>query len=515
MMNTNPILKSDYPDPDVIRVGDTYYMISTTMHFMPGGVILRSYDLINWEIATYVFDSLDDTPVQCLEGDQCIYGKGMWAASLRYHKGTFYVCFVANDTHKTYLYQAEDIYGPWRKQYVEGFYHDCSLLFDEDDRVYIVYGNTDIYLTELKADLTGPKPDGVHRMIVTEKDKSQVRLGYEGSHLYKINGKYYLFLIHWPVEAPGRRTEACFVAESLEGEFIGKDVFDDDLGYHDFGVAQGGIVDTPEGEWYAMLFQDHGAVGRIPVLVPMHWEEDFPVLGIAGKAPLNLSVKSTRPEYHYEPLEGSDNFCYSTNQDGADELKSFWQWNHTPQKHLWSVTEQPGVLRIHTGKLSINVGQAVNTLTQRTVYPRCEAAVTVDASIIRSGDYAGICALQGCYGLIAITREEKQYYLVMLAKVAENEGFFARPGDKEPGTEFARIPIDSCRVTLKVSIDFTDGLDEANFYYQDKGEWQRLGITHKLYFKMDHFTGCRFGLFNYATKEIGGAADFSDFIYIK
>jgi hypothetical protein len=103
----------------------------------------------------------------------------------------------------------------------------------------------------------------------------------------------------------------------------------------------------------------------------------------------------------------------------------------------------------------------------------------------------------------------------MLAKVAENEGFFARPGDKEPGTEFARIPIDSCRVTLKVSIDFTDGLDEANFYYQDKGEWQRLGITHKLYFKMDHFTGCRFGLFNYATKEIGGAADFSDFIYIK
>jgi beta-xylosidase len=173
------------------------------------------------------------------------------------------------------------------------------------------------------------------------------------------------------------------------------DVFDDDLGYHDFGVAQGGIVDTPEGEWYAMLFQDHGAVGRIPVTGSKHWEEDFPVLGIAGKAPLNLSVKSTRPEYHYEPWRVVDNFCYSTNQDGADELKSFWQWNHTPQKHLWSVTEQPGVLRIHTGKLSINVGQAVNTLTQRTVYPRCEAAVTVDASNIRSGDYAGNLCTSG------------------------------------------------------------------------------------------------------------------------
>lgn len=514
-MNTNPILKSDYPDPDVIRVGDTYYMISTTMHFMPGGVILRSYDLINWEIAAYVFDSLDDTPAQCLEGDQCIYGKGMWAASLRYHKGTFYVCFVANDTRKTYLYQAEDICGPWRKQYIEGFYHDCSLLFDEDDRVYITYGNTDIYLNELKEDLTGPKPDGLHRLIVTEQDKAKVRLGYEGSHLYKINGKYYLFLIHWPAEEPGRRTEACFVADSLEGEFTGKDIFDDDLGFHNCGAAQGGIVDTPEGNWYAMLFQDHGAVGRIPVLVPMHWEEDFPVLGVEGKAPLNLTVKSTRPEHTYKPLEGSDDFTYTPNQVGKIRLKSFWQWNHTQQRELWSVTEQPGVLRIRTGKLSINVGQAVNTLTQRTVYPKCEAAVTIDASNIKNGDYAGICAFQGCYGLIAITREENRYYLVMLARVAENEEFYALPGDSEPGTEFARIPIDNNKITLKVSVDFTDGVDEANFYYQDDNEWRKLGITHKLYFKMDHFTGCRFGLFLYATKEAGGAADFSRFIYIK
>lgn len=514
-MNTNPILKSDYPDPDVIRVGDTYYMISTTMHFMPGGVILRSYDLINWEIVTYVFDSLDDTPAQCLTGDQCIYGKGMWAASLRYHNGTFYVCFVANDMHKTYLYQAEDICGPWRKQYIEGFYHDCSLLFDEDDRVYIAYGNTDIYLTELKADLTGPKPGGLHRLIVTEKEKALVRLGYEGSHLYKINGKYYLFLIHWPIEEPGRRTEACFVADSLEGEFVGKDIFDDDLGYHDCGAAQGCIVDTPEGDWYAMLFQDHGAVGRIPVLVPMHWESDFPVLGVEGKALLNLTVKSTRPEHSYEPLEGSDDFAYTPDQDGKIRLNNFWQWNHTPQKQLWSVTEKPGALRIRTGKLSSNVGQAINTLTQRTIYPKCEAAVTVDASNIRSGDYAGICAFQGCYGLIAITREESQYYLVMLARVAENREFYALPGDKEPGTEFARIPIDNSKVTLKVSVDFTDGIDEAEFYYKDREEWRKLGITHKLYFKMDHFTGCRFGLFNYATKEIGGAVDFSGFIYIK
>jgi beta-xylosidase len=264
-----------------------------------------------------------------------------------------------------------------------------------------------------------------------------------------------------------------------------------------------------------MLFQDHGAVGRIPVLVPMHFEEDFPVFGIDGKVPLDLTVKSTRPEHLYEPIEGNDNFYYTPNQEGKVKLKSFWQWNHTPKEALWSVTEQPGTLRIRTGKLCANVLQAVNTLTQRMLIPTCEAYVTVDASGIKDGDYAGICALQGCYGLIAITKEADRYSLVMIAKEAENAEFYAVRGDSEPGTEFARIPIQSSRVTLKVSADFTDGIDEVRFFYQEAGDWVQLGITHKLYFKMDHFVGCRFGLFDYSTKEIGGAADFSDFVYVK
>lgn len=102
----NPITRLDYPDPDVIRVDNTYYMVSTTMHFMPGCEILRSYDLVNWEHASYVYDVLDSTPGQKIEGEENIYGQGMWAASLRYHKGIFYVCFVANDTGKTYIYSA-------------------------------------------------------------------------------------------------------------------------------------------------------------------------------------------------------------------------------------------------------------------------------------------------------------------------------------------------------------------------------------------------------------------------
>ena len=129
MYNINPITKLDYPDPDVIRVDDTYYMVSTTMYFMPGCEILRSYDLINWEHAAFVYNRLDSTPAQKLSGKENIYGQGMWAASLRYHDGIFYIVFVANDTHKTYLYTASDINGPWKKSEIPGFYHDNSVLF--------------------------------------------------------------------------------------------------------------------------------------------------------------------------------------------------------------------------------------------------------------------------------------------------------------------------------------------------------------------------------------------------
>ena len=303
----NPLIGMDYPDPDLIRVGDIWYMISTTMHFMPGGEILRSYNLTDWERVGYVFDDLDHTPAQCMENGENIYGQGMWAASLRYHNGIFYVCFAANDTHRTYLYQSENIEGPWKKQYIEGFYHDCSLLFD-DDRVYIVYGNTQIYITELTADLSSPKPGGLHRKII--EDTGNVRLGYEGAHAYKINGKYYVFLIHWPNGGAGRRTEACFVSDSLESEFIGRDILDDDRGYFNCGVAQGGIVDTPEGEWYAFLFQDSGAVGRIPILVPVDFTHGFPEFGSNGKIVEPILLRNRKPEYVYEPLTANDKFQY-------------------------------------------------------------------------------------------------------------------------------------------------------------------------------------------------------------
>lgn len=498
---TNPILKCDYPDPDVIRVNDTYYMLSTTMHYFPGGAILRSYDLIHWEIIHYLYDVLADTPGARLEGDQNIYGQGMWAPSLRYHDGTFYVCFAANDTHKTYLFYTHDIEGTWERQEIEGFYHDSSLLFDEG-KVYIVYGNTEIYITELTSDLSRPLEGGLHRMLV--KDTGNLCLGYEGTHVYRINGMYYLFFIHCTSDGHVRRTQACYISDSLTGEFTGGDVLDDDMGYHNQGVAQGGIVDTPDGKWYAILFQDSGAVGRIPVLVPVHFENNFPVFGVNGSVPRELSLPSLRPEHLYEPLFTND----FVDKKGC--LKPQWQWNHLPAPAYYQL-EQTGYTII-TNKLSTNITQAVNTLTQRLMFPYSEVYVTLDASGLNDGDTAGLCAFQGCYAYIGITRENGTFFLSLTERnsgeIPQNMG----DSDSLPGQETARVSLGSVStITLRMQADFAELKDEVIFSYYKDETWHTLGAPHKLYFMLDHFTGCRAGLFLYSTKKAGGRCTFTDF----
>ncbi|MBE5877314.1 MAG: glycosyl hydrolase 43 family protein [Lachnospiraceae bacterium] len=484
----------DYPDPDVIRVNDIYYMVTTTMHFMPGCEILQSRDLVHWEHLTYVYDVLDGTAAQALQNGKNIYGKGMWAATFRYHQGVFYICFAANDTGKTYLFRSNDLQGKWVRSQIQGFYHDSSLLFD-DDKVYIVYGNRDIYLTELAADLSGPKDGGLHRMLIS--DQGNPNLGYEGSHIYKINGKYYLFCIHSKREY-WRRVEACFFAETLEDEFIGRDIFDEDMGYCHQGIAQGGIVDTPTGEWYAVLFQDRGAVGRIPVLVQVCWENEFPVMRLPKQLPNECT--------EYNALCGSDDFIYSPVADfkemdqqyGCYGLKSMWQFNHAPDLSLITPDRQKGSLSVRTALLCNELTQARNTLTQRMQYPGCSGEITLDFSKLKSGDYAGICILQEDYAMAAVTRREDTYYIVMQNKDEILE----------------EIPIcGEQTVTLKAMADFSHMKDVSTFYYLEHGQWKQIGKEHKLHFSLAHFTGCRLGLFYYATKEIGGKVDFMNFIY--
>lgn len=493
----NPIIWADIPDVDVIRVDDTYYMISTTMHLSPGGVIFRSYDLIHWEIATYLYDILEDSPGERLEDGHGVYGAGMWAATIRHHKGKFYVIFVANDTrvqNVSFLFTSENIKGPWEKRKIEGFYHDCSLYF-EGDRPFIVSGGGELRLVEMKPDLSAPLPGGIDKIIISDND--YVGLRHEGSHMYKINGRYYVFTIHWLLYGSKRRVEACFVSDKIDGPYRGNNIFDDDMGYHNAGVAQGGVVDTPDGDWYAMLFQDHGAVGRIPVLVPVTWDEEshFPVFGIDGKAPHFIETRSTRPGYVYEPIVTSDDFDYN---DGTP-LHHAWQWNHIPDNSLWSVTERPGWLRLKTGRLAPNVTLAKNSLGQRTVGPVCEGSVNMDVSALREGDYAGIVAMQSNYGFLAVTRECGVNYILMLTR---------GEGRECAGVERERVKLDGDTVELKIRCNFADNIDMAEFFFRRDGEWVKIGCELHMLYTLDHFMGYRFDLSCFATKESGGHADF-------
>ena len=495
------IIFSDYPDPDVIRVDNTYYMVSTTMHFMPGCVILRSYNLVDWEFCTYVYDKLDATEGQTLADNRGVYGKGMWAASLNYHDNKFYVSFVANDTHKTYLYTAGRIEGPWKRSEIQGFYHDMSLFWDDDGRVFVVHGNMEIHLTELESDLSGPKKGGVDKVIISD-DREKVILGYEGSHFYKINGKYYNFMIHMP---KGKmRTEACYVADNIEGPWTGGDVLCSDLGNWNSGVAQGGIVQDKEGNWFGILFQDHGALGRIPVLVPVKFGEDgFSIFdGPSTGSGTEVSVLDNNPGYKYAPLWSND---FTT---------PAWQWNHIPDVRGYKL--EANCYSIETKKTVTNITQAANTYTQRTLTEKCAGSVVVDASGIGEDDFAGLAALEGEYGFIAVTKRDGKFYLVAAEHKSKNVPWAMGVFDTDPPTIKSEIPLEDSKVELKLVFDLTREKQQVVLQYKNHpgdGEYQQLGTPVQLRYTLDQFVGVRFALFCYSTKQPGAKAQFTNFNY--
>ena len=492
------IIPADFPDPDIIRVDDTYYMVSTTMHYMPGCVILRSYNLVDWEHAAYVFDELEPTEKETLKDNKGAYGKGMWAACLRYHNGKFYISFVANDTHKTYLFTSEKIEGPWQRSEIKGFYHDMSLLFDDDGRVYCISGNMNISLTEMEPDLSGPKAGGINKVIIKDNPEN-VNLGYEGSHIYKINGKYYIFFIHMP---KGKmRTEACYVSDKIDGPYTGKDVLCSDLANWNSGTAQGGIVQAPNGNWYSIVFQDHGALGRIPVLVPVKFVDDFPVFGAAGFAPKQINVPDLRPDYKYAPL-------YSN-----DFTNPAWQWNHIPDKTLTSIN--PDTFTVKTDKTCKNVVQAANTLTQRTFTEHCAGSVVIDASGINEGDIAGLCALEGEYGFIGITKKDGKYKLIAAEHKIPYSPWSMGVFDDEEPVIITEREISSPKLKLKETFNLEHTKENVQFSFADinteNADFEAFGQPVKLRYTLDQFVGVRFALFCYSTEKTGGSAVFKDF----
>jgi beta-xylosidase len=485
----NPIIWADVPDVAMVRVGDTYYMSSTTMHMSPGLPIMKSKDLVNWELVSYAYEILDDIDELNLNNGKNSYGRGSWASSIRHHKGTYYVSTFAQTTGRTYIYSTKDIEkGPWKVSSFKPSLHDHSLFFDDDDRIYMLYGVGNLRLVELAEDLTGLKPGGFNQVVVTNASAiagTNINLQAEGSQLLKVNGKYFLFNITWP--RGGMRTVLVHRADKITGPYEGR------LALQDKGVAQGCIIDTPNGDWYAYLFRDFGAVGRIPYLVPVKWSPDgWPVLGVDGKVPDSLDLppnKSLLPD-----IVASDEF---DRKSGEPALPLVWQWNHNPDNSLWSITKRPGHVRLATGRTDTNFLSARNTLTQRTFGPQCSASTAIDVSNMKDGDFAGLALLQKNYGLVGVKREGETHFIVMVN---------AQSGSP---IEVERVPLNQKTVFLKAEGDFKNRADKARFFHSSDGRsWAAIGTELKMSYTLPHFMGYRFGLFNYATKTSGGFADF-------
>lgn len=485
---SNPVIWADVPDPSVIRVGTTYYMSSTTMHMSPGVPIMKSTDLINWKIINYAYNTLVNSNQLNLENGQNAYGKGSWASSIRYVNGIYYVSTFSYTTNKTYIYKTQNIeQGSWSVSILDGIYHDCSLFF-ENGRAFLAYGSDDIKLIELTPDASAIKSGGVNQTIISNSSAitgSSFILKSEGTHFQKINGFYYVSLIVWPTGKG--RTQLIYRASSLTGAYEGR------IALQDQGIAQGGFIDTPGGNWYAFLFKDSGAVGRIPYLVPVSWQSGWPVMGISGQTPrkLNFTVEDST----LTGVVTSDEFNQGT--QGLSSLPLQWQWNHNPDNSGWSLLSRPGYLRLTTKRIDTTFEYARNTLTQRTFGPQSSAQISMETAGIKDGDYAGLGALQARYGFVGVTKSNGNKAIVMV--------------DNTSGVpqEIIRIGLYQNRVYLKIEMDFRNQIDQAKFYYSlDGSSWTVIGSTLRMTYDLKHFMGYRFALFNYASQSSGGYVDF-------
>ena len=484
----NPIMFVDSPDPSIVRVDDAYYMVTTTMHFAPGVPVFKSTDLAQWRTVGYVYETLTNNNKMNLNGDDA-YGKGSWASSIRYRDGYFYVLTPSYTTNQTHLYKTADVEnGQWTEVTLP-FYHDPSLFFDDDGTAWVFYGSGDeMKYVQLNDDASGVKAGGKSGILNVSVDNvthaSNYYVKQEGSHMEKINGEYYLFTISWPAGAC--RTEIVYRSKSLLSGYTGR------IFLQDNGVAQGGIFNTPDNKWYALLFRDSGPVGRMSHLVPMVWKDGWPEPeGGTKKAPSTITLpESPLPGYG---MVTSDDF-------DSDELPLEWQFNHNPDNKNWSLTANPGHYRITTSRTDTRVQNAKNTLTMRTFGPKCSGRTLVDGSGMKDGDIAGLVALQDDKGFVALAKDGGSYKVVMYS------------GNEKSDSQKASAPISGSKVYLRVDFDLPIDRGTASFYYSTDGNsWTKIGDNVGLSYSLHMFVGYRFGLFNYATKTSGGYADFDWF----
>jgi len=503
---TNPLFYDEFSDPDVIRVDDDYYLTGTTMHAMPGLPVLHSRDLVNWEFLAYAIDRLDLGPAYRLQGGEA-YGQGIWAPCFRYHNGTYYI-FANVNGRTTQLFRATNPAGPWTRSELGRSLHDLSVLFDDDGKIYVVWGYNEIEFAQLKPDLSDIIP-GTKRVLIPAGSG----MG-EGSHFYHLNGRYYIFSANYdpvcyevvaradrpagPYEVTTTSAEESFgVGTGWRLQGLGREPGIElipprpgDLA--SMAMHQGGIVQTQSGEWWGLSMMDHNSVGRLTCLSPVTWRDGWPYFGLPGnltRTPLTWVKPDTgHDSAPHAPYERNDDFS-------GTRLQPIWQWNHVPDDTQWSLTEKPGALRLHALGAP-DFWMARDTLTQRAIGPESTATVELDTSGMKRGDTAGLALLNRPYAWLGVRRGDAASEVVWF--------------DQTHG-ETRSVALAGTRLWLRVHCNF-DTEKGAFSYSLDGARFQPFGTELTLVFQLKTFQGVRFALFNFNTHDAaGGYADFDHF----
>ncbi len=490
---TNPVIASDFPDPDVILVDSTYYMVNTTMFTFPGVPVLKSYDLVNWQYCCNAIERFDFSP--CYDLDGCNrYGHGQWATSLKYHNGKYYLLFITLD-EGGFLCTADKPEGPWQiRKLPKGFY-DPGLFFDDDGRIYVAHGYSKILVTELNADFS---PKGNDSLVYT----GDIRRGLEGTHVYKINGYYYMYSTYGGLDG----MQVALRSKNIYGPYEQKVVIYDTTHGVNFGIHQGALIQTQTGEWWTILFVDSGPFGRFPSLQPVSWEEGWPMVGVNGKAVVTFKKPNVGRNYPVTVLPSSDEF-------DKPGLGMQWGWNHNPDPIKWSLTERPGYVRLRTVTVVDSLPKARNTLTQRifAYYSDTLASIALtkmDIRQMKEGDIAGLAVFQDPYGFVGIKRSKGKNSIVMV-----NNGRTVDSAAVEASTVYLRArAIHGSGAAPYYGGKAAPGAGTASFSYSlDNQIFAKIGNVLHMKFNLRLFTGNKFCLFTYATAETGGYVDFDWF----
>ncbi|MEU7825526.1 family 43 glycosylhydrolase [Catellatospora sp. NPDC049133] len=490
----NPVLWQDFADIDIIRVGDTYYYSASTMHYSPGAPILRSYDLVNWEFAGHSVPTLDHSNAYNLNGNGRAYVKGIWASTLNYRpsNSTFY-WMGCMEFNKTYVYTASAVDGTWSKRStINNCYYDAGLLVDDNDTMYVAYGNSNISVAQLSA-------DGLSQVRTQQVFTTPSSVGtLEGARFYKRNGSYYIFLT--------RPANGQYILKSSSpwGPYTMQQLLLNLPGPVSGGGVphQGGLVQTQNGAWYYLAFVDSYPGGRIPVLAPVTWTADgWPQLQLVNGAWGSSYPKPNlpAPPRQVKPMIGTDTFS-------GTALGPQWEWNHNPDTSRYTVNNG---LRLQTATVTNDLYNARNTLTHRIQGPSSTATIALDYSSMRDGDRAGLAMLRDSSAWIGVKRDNGTTRVVMTNGLTM-DGSWNTTGT---GSENASASISGGRIWLRVNADIRPGSGrQARFSYSTDGtNFTALGSAFTLNNAWQFFMGYRFGIFNYATQALGGSVTVSRF----